>query len=443
MRARMSITPLRRTAEMRPAGMARSNDVAVARNASSNVGGNLETMTLATGSSVRNECPRSPVTALPSQIAYWTGTGLSSPYERAISSRCSWLTSGPSPIMTSTKSPGIKCIAAKTSTEIPSNVGKKTVTRRRARYASMMGGRRKAEGGGNGGELLPPSALRLAHARPLQRVPGVDGGGLEALDVVAEGEVAGTGKEEEGGGGLGDQGLNLVVDRVACGGVDGGAALFEQAVDFRIAELEGVDGTSRVEGGVEGAVGVVAAAVVADEGREVAILPAIDEGAPLDLIEGDVDAGILQLRLDDEGDVDELGVEGRGKDRQIEPVGQSGFGQERLRLVEVTAIERQLLDRCRPIAEGGDDRTGDAALAEEDSVEDCLAVDRQTERLTDLRVIERRLRAVDAEQVVVGRLLGDDLDPLLPAGETDRSGAGERRQPDLAGADRGQPRRLV
>ena len=65
---------------MMAAGMAMASATAIESTISSSVTGRRTSTSWRTGRPLRIEAPQSPCTSLPSQMAYWTRTGLSSPY---------------------------------------------------------------------------------------------------------------------------------------------------------------------------------------------------------------------------------------------------------------------------------------------------------------------------------------------------------------------------
>jgi len=118
-----------RQAATRPAGTAISEASATATSTMTALTWKRSQISGSTGKPLVVETPRSPPSAWRSQTRYCSGSGWSRPIWRRIDS--SWAGSAPSPSISSTGSPGISRISAKTAMETSSSVGIVIAIRRR------------------------------------------------------------------------------------------------------------------------------------------------------------------------------------------------------------------------------------------------------------------------------------------------------------------------
>src|SRR3954452_19734274 len=151
-----------------------SSAMRMLRHASSSVVGMRSMIVAPTLRPVRCEPPQSPWTACPSQLAYWTGSGLSRPNLCVISATACGLRS--SPASTSAGLPGSACSPANTTTlAARTTISAAPARRRRKLRMGLRPGREPGllEPQQAVAELLDPGDL-LRHAREVVVVVEVD-----------------------------------------------------------------------------------------------------------------------------------------------------------------------------------------------------------------------------------------------------------------------------
>src|SRR6267142_4645692 len=179
------------------------------------------------------------------------------------------------------------------------------------------------------------------------RLPGGDGahrGPVEPQDI------------------LGDVALDVVNDLAALGDVEGAALELDHVRELGIVDARGVERLAGDEVAVEVAVGVVPAAE--ETGAHLVELAedrARDEGAVLLQLELRLDPALLPAFECHLHCVHEVRtIAGRGLDRGLEAAREAGVGQQPpglagIEVVEPPPFRGQLIDRERPVFEGGGD----------------------------------------------------------------------------------------
>src|SRR3954453_9256556 len=164
----------RLTAAITPAGTPITSAMRMLRNASSSVIGMRSTIVAPTLRPVRCETPKRPWTAWPSQFAYWTGSGLSSPNFAVISAMACGLRSSPASV--SAGLPGSAWSPANTTTlAAKMTISAAPARRSRKLRTGLRPGREPGllEPQQAVAELLDPGDL-LRHAREVVVVVEVD-----------------------------------------------------------------------------------------------------------------------------------------------------------------------------------------------------------------------------------------------------------------------------
>src|SRR5919202_5492782 len=363
---------------MTPAGMPSRSPTRMLRIASSSVIGIRSTIVAPTLRPVRCETPKSPCTACPSQSPYCTGSGWSRPNFFVISARACGLRS--SPASTSAGLPGRAWSPANTST-----LARKTTIsaapdrRRRKLRTGLRAGREPGllEPQQAVAELLQPGHL-LRHAREVVVVVEVDERRLLVEHL-----------------------RHLGVELAPAALVEGRARLVEQRVDLRVGEARVVLRAGLSDELLDVAVGVDAARPSDLEDVEVAGVGLVERGRELGRLELHREAGVLGHRLDHLAEPERHGVGVQhelDRDRRLD----AALGDELLGLCDIAgrALERLVEER----AHWRDRPAPRRVVTREDDLVDRVAVERQGQRLAQLRVLgERRADVLHglAEPVLV------------------------------------------
>src|SRR3954452_1016538 len=350
----------RLTAAITPAGTPITSAMRMLRNASSSVIGMRSTIVAPTLRPVRCETPKSPWTACPSQLAYWTGSGLSSPNFAVISAMACGLRSSPASV--SAGLPGSACSPANTMTL----AAKMTISAAPARRSRKL--RTALRPGREPGLLEPQQAVaELLDPRDLLR---------HAREVMVVVEVDQRVR--------GQQHLRrLRVHLLAPALVERRAGLVEQRVELRVGVAGVVLRAGLGDELLDVAVGVDAPRPPDLERVEVAGVRLVERGRELGRLQLHREAGVLGHRLDDlaEPQRDGVGVEHEAdRDRRLH----TALGDELLRLRDVAGRALDGLVEVR--ADGGDRPASRGVRPLEDDLVDRVAVQREAERLPQLRV---------------------------------------------------------
>src|SRR5688572_24740615 len=219
--ASRSHTVLRRTAAITPAGSAMARATSSDRKASSMVMGSLAATVAATGWRVRIDSPRSPRTASPAHLRYWTTIESFSPYFSRTSS--SPASSASVPASTRAGSPGSIRTPENTTRLMRTSVTPE-MSARRARNSITA---QPAPGLVPGRALDPDEAVRH---------------GLVTLQVLREGDDVVLVIEVEDVAARGDEVGGFAVEAGACRDVHRLARLVQQRVHPLVAGERGVEG---------------------------------------------------------------------------------------------------------------------------------------------------------------------------------------------------------
>src|SRR3954468_15572832 len=382
------------------------------RNASSSVIGMRSTIVAPTLRPVRCETPKSPCTACPSQLAYWTGSGLSRPNFCVISAMAAGLRSSPASV--SAGLPGSACRPANTTTL----AARITISAAPARRSRKL--RTALRPGREPGLLEPQQAVaELLDPRDLLR---------HAREVVVVVEVDQRVR--------GQQHLRrLRVHLLAPALVERRAGLVEQRVELGVGVAGVVLRAGLADELLDVAVGVDAPRPPDLERVEVAGVGLVERGRELGRLQLHREAGVLGHRLDDlaEPERDGVGVEHEAdRNRRLD----AALGDELLGLREVAG---RALDRL--VEERADRRDRPAARrvrALEDDLVDRVAVEREAERLPQRLLLGER-RADRLHRLAEPVLVADVDRQALVAERRDVEQRQVRVGLDGLGRDRGEP----
>src|SRR5438094_4730095 len=365
-----------------------------------------------TGTSYWSDTPRSPRAARKSHSAYWTRMGRFSPSDSRSRAATSGLPSAP--MITSAGSPG--------RTRTTTNTRPETKKRVATNAATLLAMYRRT----------PTLAFRLLDPRDLgeieRRCRQIFPEALQAL--LGHGEP-GVDVEPDDRRILHELLLHLHVELAARLVVDGDLGLLEEPL-----ELGAV--VSEVVGRLRVVIDVPRFGVADDREIVVGVFPHAREPlAPLDLLDPDLHADLLQLVGQDLPGAHRVVVLRRDLQHRVDAVRIAGLGEELL------GLRRVVRHRAGHVDEVGIERidvgADHAAKAEHGALHDLGLVDPVRDRAADPHVGERLARVVHRHDDVVRRLADDHLEArvLLEVGDVLGAQA-EHRRVDVARLERGQ-----
>src|SRR5215211_3642459 len=347
-----------------------------------------------------DESPRSPWTNPPSQVAYCSRSGRSSPSSR--SSCCTASGVAPRPRTTLAASPGRIEVAAKMTTEAMKSA--KTAPAKRRPRKPTTGGTSRASPRRSATEVMSRGQPCVHEQVVAQNAGGV---WLESLHLVREPVHPVRIRPVEIATFVVLDLLHLVPVGLRLGLVELADRLLQRVVPRLVAPVRFVIRRARREGlqveeleRRDGPLGLGKRHLQVEQRRVVIRIRR-------DLLQLDRHAGLLRLLLEERRRLDEARKDRRGA-KQDGQVLLASIPEQALRLVDVLFALRQFV-----VVEGkalADDVVADRPEAVDSAIHECLSVCDQSDRLAHLVVGEGRLGRVHVEHHRLGRFGGQNRD---------------------------------